>query len=77
MSPTNPTTAMRADSANANTSADTSAESASPSTRQTLRPPPQVDSQQLFEGQRELIIQHQGEAYRLRITRHDKLILTK
>ena len=23
------------------------------------------------------IIQHQGEEYRLRITRHDKLILTK
>lgn len=36
-----------------------------------------VDSKQLFEGQRELIIQHQGEEYRLRITRHDKLILTK
>lgn len=73
MSPTNPTTAMRADSANV----DTSAETASPFTRQTLKPPPRVDSQQLFEGQRELIIQHQGEAYRLRITRHDKLILTK
>lgn len=77
MSPTNPTTAMRADSANVDTSADTSAETASPSTRQTLKPPSRVDSQQLFEGQRELIIQHQGEAYRLRITRQDKLILTK
>lgn len=39
--------------------------------------PARVDSAQLFEGQRELIIQHQGETYRLRITRHDKLILTK
>lgn len=38
---------------------------------------PTVDSQRLFEGHRELIIQHQGEVYRLRITRHDKLILTK
>lgn len=47
------------------------------SMRQPLPPPPRVDSQQLFEGQRELIIQHQGEEYRLRITRHDKLILTK
>ncbi|MGQ0598895.1 hemin uptake protein HemP [Aquabacterium sp.] len=47
------------------------------SMRQPLSPPPRVDSQQLFEGQRELIIQHQGEEYRLRITRHDKLILTK
>jgi len=42
-----------------------------------MTPPVRVESQQLFEGQRELIIQHQGEAYRLRITRHDKLILTK
>lgn len=47
------------------------------SMRQPLTPPARVDSQQLFEGQRELIIQHQGEEYRLRITRHDKLILTK
>lgn len=39
--------------------------------------PPCVDSEALFKGQRELIIAHQGEAYRLRITRHDKLILTK
>lgn len=38
---------------------------------------PCVDSEALFKGQRELIIAHQGEAYRLRITRHDKLILTK
>jgi hemin uptake protein HemP len=36
-----------------------------------------VDSGQLFEGHRELIILHRGEAYRLRITRQDKLILTK
>ncbi len=45
--------------------------------REPAPPLPRVDSQQLFEGQRELIIQHQGEEYRLRITRHDKLILTK
>ncbi len=45
--------------------------------RQPAAPPAKVDSAQLFEGQRELIIQHQGETYRLRITRHDKLILTK
>ncbi len=48
-----------------------------PSERQPAVPPARVDSRQLFEGQRELIIQHQGEEYRLRITRHDKLILTK
>ncbi len=34
-------------------------------------------SQALFGGQRELLIMHNGEAYRLRITRQDKLILTK
>lgn len=47
------------------------------SARQPVTHMVRVDSQQLFEGQRELIIQHQGEEYRLRITRHDKLILTK
>lgn len=36
-----------------------------------------VDSQSLFDGQRELLIAHKGDAYRLRITRQDKLILTK
>ncbi len=36
-----------------------------------------VDSQSLFDGQRELLIAHKGNAYRLRITRQDKLILTK
>lgn len=35
------------------------------------------NSDELFSGQRELIIQHQGEQYRLRITRQEKLILTK
>jgi hemin uptake protein HemP len=38
---------------------------------------PTVDSQALFEGHRELLIQHHGECYRLRITRQGKLILTK
>ncbi len=35
------------------------------------------DSQQLFCGQQEILIEHAGHAYRLRITRQDKLILTK
>ncbi|MBI2732167.1 MAG: hemin uptake protein HemP [Aquabacterium sp.] len=50
---------------------------AAASERQPVALPVRVDSQALFEGQRELIIQHRGEEYRLRITRHDKLILTK
>lgn len=50
---------------------------AAPAEREPVVLPARMDSQQLFEGQRELIIQHRGEEYRLRITRHDKLILTK
>ena len=36
-----------------------------------------VDSQSLFQGQREIWIEHEGERYRLRITRRGKLILQK
>jgi hemin uptake protein HemP len=36
-----------------------------------------VSSQSLLEGGRELVIQHQGNEYHLRLTRNDKLILTK
>lgn len=39
--------------------------------------PTEVRSESLFQGQRELHIQHAGEQYRLRITRNGKLILTK
>jgi hemin uptake protein HemP len=34
-------------------------------------------SSELFQGKNELIIRHAKEQYRLRITRHGKLILTK
>jgi hemin uptake protein HemP len=34
-------------------------------------------SQDLFQGRREVVIRHGGDDYRLRITRQDKLILTK
>ena len=36
-----------------------------------------VDSAALFAGSREIVIRHAGSEYRLRITRTDKLILTK
>ncbi|WP_130619523.1 hemin uptake protein HemP [Dyella amyloliquefaciens] len=36
-----------------------------------------VSSQSLLMGERELVIQHQGNEYHLRLTRNDKLILTK
>ena len=38
---------------------------------------PRYQSQALFGGRREILIEHGGHAYRLRITRQDKLILTK
>ena len=36
-----------------------------------------LDSAALFDGETEVLILHNGEQYRLRITRQDKLILTK
>ena len=36
-----------------------------------------VKTDQLFAGQREITIEHEGERYRLRITRRNKLILQK
>ncbi|MEW5892306.1 MAG: hemin uptake protein HemP [Pseudomonadota bacterium] len=40
-------------------------------------PPPKLDSARLLGRAREVIIVHRGEEYRLRVTRQDKLILTK
>lgn len=40
-------------------------------------PPVVVDARQLFGGQREICIEHEGVRYRLRITRRNKLILQK
>ncbi len=36
-----------------------------------------IDSHRLLSGGRELVIEHAGQEYRLRLTRNDKLILTK
>jgi len=36
-----------------------------------------LPSQQIFQGQREIWIEHEGVRYRLRITRRNKLILQK
>jgi hemin uptake protein HemP len=38
---------------------------------------PRVDSRRLMAGENELVIEHAGQEYRLRLTRNDKLILTK
>jgi hemin uptake protein HemP len=37
----------------------------------------ELESALLFQGRRELVIHHAGQDYRLKITRQDKLILTK
>jgi hemin uptake protein HemP len=46
-----------------------------------LRPAPtttrRIESKNLLDGSRELVIEHQGNEYHLRLTRNDKLILTK
>ncbi|GAA0711849.1 hemin uptake protein HemP [Dokdonella soli] len=36
-----------------------------------------IDSRRLLSGGNELVIEHAGQEYRLRLTRNDKLILTK
>jgi len=44
-------------------------------TTPTLRQ--RLNSAELFNTSREVVIEHAGEEYRLRLTRQDKLILTK
>jgi hemin uptake protein HemP len=43
----------------------------------TAPPAPVVDAKNLFGASREIVIEHDGERYRLRITRRGKLILQK
>jgi hemin uptake protein HemP len=40
-------------------------------------PKPRLRSEELLRGRAEIEIEHQGEIYRLRLTRAGKLILTK
>ena len=44
---------------------------------ETPLPVRRISSQSLLDGGRELVIQHEGSEYHLRLTRNDKLILTK
>ncbi len=39
--------------------------------------PREYDSSELLQGEKEVLIRHAGEVYRLRLTRNDKLILQK
>lgn len=45
--------------------------------RQPATAAPRIESRHLLHGARELVIEHLGGEYRLRLTRNDKLILTK
>ncbi len=38
---------------------------------------PRLKSDELFRDSNEVVIDHRGEEYRLRLTRNDKLILNK
>jgi len=58
------------------TEAILSAESAEASTH-TEKRPKKWTSQELFGGQRELVIVHAESEYRLRLTSQGKLVLTK
>jgi hemin uptake protein HemP len=40
-------------------------------------PPGAIPTEFLFQGTQEILINHNGEHYRLRITKNGKLILTK
>ncbi len=55
--------------------ADDSAATNKPS--ETEPAPRAVDSSELFQGSKILLIRHAGSEYRLTITRNDKLILQK
>lgn len=51
---------------------------AQPPARETpVLPPRTVASAELFQGRNELLIEHHGEVYRLRLTKTGKLILNK
>lgn len=41
------------------------------------RQPDNIPAGQLFQGSQEILIDHNSETYRLRITKNGKLILTK
>jgi hemin uptake protein HemP len=40
-------------------------------------PPREIDSRELMRGEREILIRHGDDAYRLSVTRSGKLILRK
>ena len=55
----------------------TDSERPPPSTPDENREPPRYASADLFQGARVIVITHAGEAYRLLLTRNNRLILQK
>jgi len=58
-------------------SSDSGHTSAASERRVRTTAPQRIGSVQLLAGSNELVIEHAGQEYRLRLTRNDKLILTK
>lgn len=56
---------------------DTPPAACAPWTKSPADVPPVWHTRDLFQGRREIVIDHDGQAYRLRITQQNKLILTK
>jgi hemin uptake protein HemP len=52
-------------------------EAAARAPREESPEPREIRSEELLDGAREVLIRHGEECYRLRLTRQDKLILTK
>jgi hemin uptake protein HemP len=57
-------------------SEDDNAKSPAPPIEGDAAPPRRIRSDELFAGAREVIIEHHGRMYRMRITQNGKLILT-
>ena len=57
--------------------AQTNVANSSPVTRSVVVNGNRIDSRELFAGEREIIIAHGEDTYRLRLTSQNKLILTK
>lgn len=49
---------------------------AEPSVDPAIATPRRIRSDELFAGAREIVIEHHGRLYRMRITQNGKLILT-
>jgi hemin uptake protein HemP len=53
------------------------ADSASPPAKPAETPAPHYQFKALAKGSREIVIEYEGQLYRLRLTKNDRLILNK